>query len=132
MRVSDWPERLMTFLAERRRMPFEWASHDCCTFAADWVLDATGADPLGDLRGQWTDRASAVRLLRDLGGLRAAVESKMGEPIPVGFAQRGDLALIERDDARGLGIVIGADVAVLTESGIGFVRLSEASAAWRV
>jgi hypothetical protein len=132
MRIHDWPERLMRFLAERRRVPFDWGQHDCVLFACSWIEEATGADPLGDLRGQWTDAASAVRLLRDLGGLRAAVESKMGEPIPVLMAQRGDLALIEREDERGLGVVVGADVAVLTPAGIGFVALSEASAAWRV
>lgn len=133
MRVADWPERLAEFVAEHRSVAFEWGVTDCVLFAAAWIERATGADPLGDLRGQWTDMVSAVRLLRDLGGLRAAVESQLGEPLPaVLLAQRGDVALIEREDERGLGVVIGAEVAVLTEQGIGFVRLSEASVAWRV
>jgi hypothetical protein len=131
-RFPEWPELLAEFVDRHRHQPFEWASNDCVLFASGWVQEATGEDPLGELRGAWTDMASAVRLLRDLGGLQAAITSKLGEPIPVGLAQRGDLALIEREDERGVGIVIGADVAVLSESGVAFVKLNEAAAAWRV
>lgn len=132
-RVPDWPERMARYLTRYRKTPFAWGEHDCVLFAAGWIKEATGDDPLGELRGRWTDAMSAARLVRDLGGLAAAVTAVIGAPLAsTTFAQRGDIALIEQEDARGLGIVVGTQVAVVTERGIGYVELSEAAAAWRI
>ena len=44
MTTTDKAALLARFIEERRRMPFTWGSNDCCLFAADWVLAATGRD----------------------------------------------------------------------------------------
>lgn len=98
IRPDDWPERLAAFLESRGPEPFVWGSNDCALFAADWVLTLTGADPLGPLRGAWTDEASARDLMASLGGLDAAARSVLGEPLPtVLLARRGDVMLTPTD-----------------------------------
>lgn len=46
-----------------------WAkrSHDCCTFAWDWVRERTGVDAMADLRGRYRTADEAVALLRASG-----------------------------------------------------------------
>lgn len=91
-RLPDWPERLVAYLHQHRQVAFEWGPADCVRFAAGAVQATTGREVLPC---QWADKASAVRLLRQHGGLPAAV----GEVLPAlaspAWAQRGDVALVQ-------------------------------------
>lgn len=96
-RLPGWPERLHAFLADALACPFAWAEHDCCHFAAQDVQALTGQDLLAPWRGRYRTRAGALRLLRQLGGLRAAVASVLGAPdASVAQAWRGDLVLVSQ------------------------------------
>jgi hypothetical protein len=133
MRRDDWPARLTEYVDAHRMTPFGWGSHDCVLFAAGWVLEATGVDPIGDIRDQWADERSALRLIKSLGGLRFAVDERLGNPISTALAWRGDLILHEITERPGLGICLGAEFAAPTEDGgLSFVPMSAARMAWRV
>lgn len=102
-RLPDWPERLITFLEDRRGIPFQWGRNDCVTFAADGVQAITGFDALGPLRGSWTsEREASLRLLAR-GGITNAVRSVLGmEMDSPALAQRGDVVLVRTIGDGGL------------------------------
>ena len=94
-RLPDWPRRLVGFFDARERQAFAWGPNDCITFGADGVLAITGVDLIAGLRGGWNGERAALRRLRRLGGLQAAVTSVLGAPLPSpALAQRGDVLLI--------------------------------------
>lgn len=43
-------DALRAFINRHLPEPFAWGHHDCCTFAANWVLACRGVDPMADLR----------------------------------------------------------------------------------
>ena len=131
MRHQDWPLRLARFYRARRNVPFAWGANDCCTLAADWVVEATGVDPIADIRG-WDDALSASRTLEVLGGMRAAVTARMGGPINWMLAQRGDVVMMTLDGRPTLGVVISEYAIAPGEEGALLVPLGNADCAWRV
>lgn len=131
IRKENWPELLYEFIETRRELVFSYGEHDCATMAADWVLEATGEDPLGALRGAWSDERSALRLLAEK-SLRERASEALGEEIPPGLAQRGDLVLIDLAGREGLAICIGAMLVAPDETGITTAPMEHALAAWRI
>jgi hypothetical protein len=126
---------LTTYMHERANAPFVWGVNDCCMFAADWVMRATGRDPIEALRGSWTDEASASHMLNAPGGLIRLVNTwGAREPLPtVATAQRGDVILFESGQGPALGICVGEKFAALKPpQGIGYFSMRHALAAWRV
>lgn len=132
-RHNNWPEILSAHLRSQQSVPFQWAFHDCCTFAADAVKAITEQDPMADLRGTYLTASQAARLLKAEGGLLAAVSKRLGPAKAPALAQRGDVVLFEMP-TRGpaLGVCVGPDFAVPAETGLGFVNMKAASAAWSV
>ncbi|QHJ00124.1 hypothetical protein GT347_20350 [Xylophilus rhododendri] len=128
---------LDTFLHERRGRVFAWGSHDCCTFAADWVLAATGRDPMADLRGL-DSPLQAMRRLRDLGGFVEAGVKAMGPALPGLMAQRGDVVLVRsgrrfgRASGYAFAICTGGHLAAAGTDRLLFLAITDAEAAWRV
>lgn len=132
MRRQDWPERLFALVDARCDTPFEWSVHDCCSFAADAVLEMTGTDPIADLRGQWDDEVSALRLLKDHGGIEALASARLGEQVAPAFAQRGDVVLHTLTGREALGVCVGDRFAAVGDVGVEFAPMSHAVRAWRV
>ena len=140
-RTDDWAERLAAFVEERQKLAFEWGPNDCVTHAADAVQAMTGEDPLGPLRGAWSDEASARLALAEHGGLQAAVTGVMGDPLATPMlAQRGDVVLVrlrgvtdDASDTELLAICLGARWCAPAER-YGAVRgpMSQAVVAWPV
>lgn len=134
-RLPDWPERLADGLRSTgwRARHFAWGQHDCVTFAAHCAELITGQDLLAELRGQWTDRASAVRLLRRLGGMREAVTRVLGPELPTpALAWRGDLVLTSQGGKPALAVCNGAYAVGPGRGAIVRVPMSEGRAAWAV
>lgn len=86
-----WQAELDLIIAGARRRAFEWGVHDCCTFAAACWQARTGTAALAGLA--WASEEQAAQLLASLGGLQAAVTSRLGEPVAPLLAALGDLVL---------------------------------------
>ena len=115
---------------------FDWATRNCCHFAAQWVLEREGFDPMAGLDA--TADADAARALIDsLGGdLARAWANCMGrEPTDSRYAQLGDVVIVPANVEGGLaaGICTGDQIAVLLESGaVAFFPLKVGRCAWRI
>lgn len=133
MRCEDWPERLAAFVASRRHTPFAFGSHDCALFAADWILECTGTDPIAEIRGQWTDERSAMRILQDNGGIEALANRYLGEPVAPLLARRGDIVLVELTGRPGLGVCLGETLGAPSDDvGVTVVSIAHAIKGWSV
>lgn len=129
---TEWLAALDAYVGEHAEKPFAWGPHDCCTWAAGWVQQVRGADPMADLRG-YDSALSAGRVLASAGGLLAAVTARMGSPITGTMAQIGDVALVRHGQGLlSMGICIGPYIAAPGQSGLLMVSIARAEAAWRV
>ena len=122
-RLANWPRLLAEYLAANRHRSFEFGVFDCCVFAAGAIQSMTGKDSLEAYRGSVTDARTSARLLDDNGGLGKMVGDILSE-VPISFAQRGDIVLMDSPDGRGvLGVCTGSDVAYVQAAGIELVPL---------
>ena len=129
---DEWFAALDGFFSSKEDTPFEWGTHDCCTFAADWVKLATGIDPMEDLRG--LDSAIAAhRALSEAGGMLAAVDLRMGPHLTGPFAHAGDVAMTTSETgSKVMAVCVGAHLAVPGVVGLQLVPVQQAEATWRV
>lgn len=135
-RRDNWPAILDAFIAERIDRPFSWASHNCALFAADWVKEATGIDPAAELRPRIFGPLSAMRILRDAGGLTILVDeacTRHGWPtVPVAHANRGDLVLTLTDSGPAVGVSLGHCAAFPGLHGLTFKTRAQLWRAWQI
>tara|TARA_Y100000114_G_scaffold134414_1_gene134507 strand:- start:5619 stop:6044 length:426 start_codon:yes stop_codon:yes gene_type:complete len=95
---------LLDWIAAHRFQPHSWArGGDCVSFALGGVAAQTGVDHLAPLPG-WSNRAEALAVARELGGLTAALDARL-VPIAPALAQRGDVAGLA-DRAFGVRLMI--------------------------
>lgn len=94
-RKSDWPHRLVQYLAAQSGQPFVWGERDCCAFACDAVVAMTGNDPLIEHRGGYHTALGARRILNRIGGVEGFARGAFGEPVRWTMLRRGDVALID-------------------------------------
>lgn len=128
MRFEHWPETLSEFIEARRNTPFVWGETDCTLFAADAVKALTGVDPAAQYRGKYSDQKGALRLIKEAGSLSGLVPL---ESIPVQFASRGDVVLLDTESGQALGVHLGRVIAGQGPTGLMFVPTSHALAAWK-
>lgn len=132
MKQEGFAESLALFTAARRLTPYNWGTNDCVTFAADSVAAVSGNDPLGSLRGTWTNEAEAMAVLEAQGGLIAAMDARFPRKARE-FAQRGDVVLLK--DANGqpsLGVCVGRDAVSPGEQEMLLTPITEARIVWEV
>lgn len=133
MKKQGFPELLALYVESRRHLPYAWGTNDCVTFAADAILEITGEDPLGDLRGTWTNEEEAMAVLAVAGGLRAAADARFRR-VDKNFAQRGDLCLV-KDGAGNPSLAIavgGGHCAAPGSEELLLVSMNEVRLAWAV
>lgn len=126
MRLSDWEARLSAYISEKRGEPFAWGQNDCCTFSAGAVEAITGDDPMPEFRGKYDTALGSVRVLG--GKTLAEVLDDKFDAIPIGFAQRGDLAMFDNC----VGVVAGDYGWFVSEDGLERVKRPLWDKAWRV
>ena len=97
-------EALVAFIESRMRAPFAWGKgrNDCISFFGGAVLAQTGVNRLAALPN-WTTQRGALRVLKGLGGLEAAIDSVL-TPVAMAQAARGDGALVKT--ASGLAVMV--------------------------
>ncbi|MCW3477370.1 DUF6950 family protein [Limobrevibacterium gyesilva] len=136
VRPADWPERLHRFIDSRREIPFAWGQQDCGTLACDAVQMLAGIDPLASLRGSYASEDEYEAMLAPHGGLEqlaCATFAAAGLPdCPPGYAQRGDVVLVEVGNQMLLGVVTDVHVAVPGADGLHFVKRAMIRRAWAV
>lgn len=115
---------LAEYITRHLRVPFCWGEHDCCTFAARWVNEATGVDYLAEF-GAWSSALTAVRKIRRAGGLEAIVDARL-QRINSNMAKDGDVALY-RDS---LCLFSGSQIVGPGKEGLVFISRMEAQCAW--
>lgn len=118
-------------IAASLRRPFAWGQMDCCLWAADAVLAATGRDLAAGLRGTYASEDEAAAVLERLGGL-AAVGALAGPAVPPLAAARGDVGLVEFGGRLSLAVCDGPHWLVAGRRGVVPVPFDAATAAWRV
>lgn len=128
---SDWRDRFEALVRERTRAPFEWGKHDCCLFAADAVLAATGIDPALDMRGTYSDAQGGMEALQRIGGFEAA-GARAGVECHPQCVQVGDVGLVNDGHRDLLAVCAGEVWLAPSETGLGALPLSAARKAWRV
>lgn len=132
-RYSTWEADLSAYIASVRDLPLTWGSHDCGLFFAGAVLAMTGFDPGEPFRGKYTTELGAAKTLMKFGAgdLEKTLDG-LFEPIPAGFAQRGDGVW----NGESVGVSMGAYALFVGQEGErqGLVRVSRAEwvKAWRV
>lgn len=132
-RLPDWRNRLITYLHESARKPFVEGEHDCALFLAGGVHAMTGVDFAAAFRGKYTTTKGGLKLLREEGFVDHAdlARQRLAQK-PVAMAFEGDGAVIQESRVPALGIVQGAAIYVLRETGLGTVPLTFASEALEV
>lgn len=126
IRVSDWESRLSEYVAEKRKEPFAWGQNDCCTFSAGAVEAITGTDPMPEFRGKYDTALGSARIL-DGKTLEEVLDGKF-DAIPIGFAQRGDLAMFDGC----VGVVAGDYGWFVSEDGLERIKRPLWHKAWSV
>lgn len=124
-RLPDWRPRLVDYLHACVRKPFMPGEHDCALFLAGGVLAMTGVDYATAYRGQYDTIPAGLRLLRADGFEDHTALARSALPVkPVSMAVEGDGAIVLEGRAAALGIVQGAGIYVLQESGLALVPLT--------
>lgn len=133
MRFKDWQHRLIAYMHDSVRRPFEEGKHDCALFAASAVDAMTGHDYAAPYRGRYKTTKGGYRILRKDGfENHVALAAAHLEEIAPAFARPGDLAVIPTDEGPSLGVVQGERVYCLGPTGLGLLPLSSATRAFRV
>ena len=131
MRKRDWTTQLATTIKAATERPFSWGEFDCCLFAADCAVAVCGVDPAAVYRGRYTSEAGAKRLLKKVhGSLEAAWDACFARVQP-GLIQRGDIALYEGPNGRGVSVFWADDFWSVAPDGVGRIEC-EPLAVWRV
>jgi hypothetical protein len=116
---------LAEYIMKHMETPFEWGKHDCVLFTAGWINIKSGKDMLDGVP-KWNSAKGALRLLKNLGGVRSVVDSRL-KRIPVNSACDGDIALF----GKALCIYSGQHVVGAGPEGLEFIDRGEATCAWR-
>lgn len=134
MRRQGWESALFAIVAHYRAQPFAWGSADCFTFPLEVIVALTGRDPWPDLHN-YDGRFGAARCLASQGymNLADAFAAQFSE-VPVSFAQRGDVGVIEDEKTGALcgAVFLASGVAGKTETGLHIFQRDQVVRAFRV
>ena len=124
-------------ITRARRQPFEWGVHDCVVFAAAAVQAVTGRQVLEELQlaPAWRTAGQAASAIESVGGLRVALGSLFGPPVPILRACAGDVALVQdpqHPSRELLAVVHHGALLAPSEAGLAVFATSHALAAWSV
>jgi len=117
LRRHDWASRLFDVIEEHRSRPFVWGQNDCCLFVSRAVDRMTDNARTYLILEQYSDEASALRLIASHGGLAGAVTYFMGDPHD-GRPERGDVVLFHGGEADAVGICLGARIFAMGPEGL--------------
>lgn len=116
-RRSDWETRFNDVIARNSSRSHRYGQWDCLLFVAEVVKAITGKDYGRGHRGKYDSALGAAKHLKQhkADSPERYLDNLFPEK-PIGFAQRGDVALVELEGQRLPGIVMGDDAAVVGEN----------------
>lgn len=133
MRLPDWKSRLIAYLADAARIPFQPGVHDCALFSAGAVFAMTGVDYAATWRGRYTTLNGGLRVLRKAGFAdHIALAAMSFDEVHPAFAQVGDLAVLPSPGGNVLGVLRGETIYVLTPACLGHEPRERATRAFSV
>jgi hypothetical protein len=139
MRLAGWETRLNDFIEKVSKQPFEYGKFDCCLFAGEAIKTLTGVDIRTEIiSDQYQSKEEADEMLQKYGGIEGIanrVANRYGfKPIPVLFAQRGDVVIVNIKEVDNFGVCIGKKVAFSSAAGLIFLNITSKSLkkAWRI
>lgn len=116
---------LSDYITRHLRVPFSYGRMDCALFAAGWVREKTGTDPIADLP-KWANARQAKRLMKKI-DMERWLDQKF-TPINPHKANDGDLAIYQGSVC----IFSGAHIVGTAENGLQFINRMEAECAWSI
>lgn len=130
-RVENWEIALADALAAAEAVPFSWENGGCIGLAIDCVTAITGKAPIQ--KPKLADALAAKRWLKKNGhaDLAEAIAAQL-EEIPVVFASRGDVGIVERDGNQTAAVCAGLYWTARSEAGLVRVSRAEIKRAFRV
>lgn len=131
VRVDNWPGVLAARVEHWRHIPMEYGKSDCLQMCGDFVFHLTGID-YRDQFPTYTSKEAAEEILAAVGGIVALITSVMGPRKHPSKAMRGDVIVASVDEGHVAGICLGAVWVGPTSSGLAFLPMSAAIAAWSV
>lgn len=118
MRYRDWTTRLHQTIQASLGRPFSWGEFDCCVFAAECSIAICGVDPLELYRGKYRTETGAKRALVKTHGSIEALWDAAFERVPAALAQRGDVALYDGPEGRGVAVLWAGEWWSTAEDGV--------------
>lgn len=131
-RLPTWAAELARLIEARAAVPFAWGPNDCAAWVADACAAQTGGDPLAELRGTRRTERGALRQLRAIGGVEAAIERAGLQPVPPALAQRGDVVMLDQGDWPLLALCMGTEALAPAATGLASDSMARATRAWRL
>lgn len=130
-RPRDWMEQLEAVVRARMFQPFAYGQQDCILFAAECVQACTGRDVWQG--ASYTGALDGLRLLRELGGIKALAASRLGEEISPELAAPGDVGLYLDADPEhpGLAVNVGGTWLAPSARGLRPLQRDRITTAWR-
>ncbi len=133
MSSNDWTIKLALFFEEKRTQQFNWRENNCCFFACDWIAIRKGFDPAARFRNVPARVLARFVRERPLSETIDAACLKYGfAPVPLAFAQRGDLIETMEHGAPALGVCNGRLSGFPGQEGLVFVATLKCNRAWRI
>lgn len=132
MRRADWVKLLWGEIEAAKQRLFSYGEHDCCLLVARVIDAMCDTKYEADLQAAYHDEQTAQAFLVLHGGMEAAVTSIVGiEAVPAILARRGDICLVNTQRGLGIGVSVGATIAVASD-GVDFYPIAVALKCWRV
>lgn len=130
-RIDNWEIALSKALVDAETVPFSWANGGCVGLAIDCAEAITGKQPLE--KPCLKDALDAKRWLKKNrhSDLADAIASHL-EEIPIAFAGRGDVGIIEREGNQTAAVCAGTHWVCRSEAGLVRVNRGEIKRAFRV
>jgi hypothetical protein len=122
---DDWLEQLWATLKAAEERPFYYGA--CVALAAECVDATTGSDFRQAV--QTLIEAAHAEPMIELAKLEAFVTERLGEPIPMHRANRGDVVLLETHFGPALGICTGDRIACAGD-GVVYLKRARGLKAW--
>ena len=137
-KLPDWVQKFQGVIEGAGDKPFDWQTHNCCTFAAECFEAITGQQAMPKLKYKTKKQAQATLLkLGGITGIMEGVANKYGlmECHP-NMAKRGDPVIIEIGGGELFGTIdlSGQLVLALPVDGTGVIRvqLDLVKRAWNI